>query len=645
MSSFFGDLTGGDIRMPEARFNDGGMLPPMSTAGYANGLDGTADGRFNAGDSLLSNMEPYAYGKGDRLSTQTAYLANPHNIHKIVPQLMLPDSIKASSAQTFMLAHGVSDGDIAFSIRFSTPAVRTQLMHHSVSDYFRQGAGRAVDYICNMAVINYIIRGFCTPAADTNGAWVHFASAIGFEDGFMKIQTLSRFRDVAVTGKLEELTDEEQKRMLVDFAKICVDYPDVVDVSKIEHADDVSVEERKARLVHWIDNLLAVIVQELVRDHFRPLGVVIGSDKQGGQHELNNSNVTFPVSYVVTISVDGKNENICNYWRHTNISSGSLLGFKVAMRYSDMYTLNNHKFLVKKTFGSHTSQLFPQVVPSMMNEVIKKKGGMENSKALFQRVGFWQFCMSQVMHQQLLDEAPCNSVVSFHKGAVLQVTISVVWMRTRPRSVQHSAAVSSSRPGSATSSASSVTVTPAPGHDYHPDASFVKQIKFSTQPLYAMSNKSTEPIEVKHKRERCDQKNPGKPARKLIRLSGDEGVPRVVATMMVRKLNVAVVDTNTAVVDTNTAVVDTNTAVVDTNTAVVDTNTAIGNGIEMAQAHIATRVLSTPVPTTPVITTPMPTAPVITTPVITTKATSKLRTKAQTDKKFTSVSEGSFTRL
>jgi hypothetical protein len=164
-----------------------------------------------------------------------------------------------------------------------------------------------------------------------------------------------------------------------------------------------------------------------------------------------------------------------------------------------------------------------------------------------------------------------------------------------------------------------------------PEQSFVKQIKFSTQPLYAMSNKSTEPIEVKHKRERCDQKNPGKPARKLIRLSGDEGVPRVVATMMVRKLNVAVVDTNTAVVDTNTAV--------------VDTNTAIGNGIEMAQAHIATRVLSTPVPTTPVITTPMPTAPVITTPVITTKATSKLRTKAQTDKKFTSVSEGSFTRL
>jgi hypothetical protein len=378
-------------------------------------------------------------------------------------------------------------------------------------------------------------------------------------------------------------------------------------------------------VVHWIDMILAIIVQELVRDHFRPLGVVIGSDKQGGQHELNNSNVTFPVSYVVTISVDGKNENICNYWRHTNISSGSLLGFKVAMRYSDMYTLNNHKFLVKKTFGSHTSQLFPQVVPSMMNEVIKKKGGMENSKALFQRVGFWQFCMSQVMHQQLLDEAPCNSVVSFHKGAVLQVTISVVWMRTRPRSVQHSAPVSSSRPDSPTSSASSVADPPAVGQE------FVKQIKFSTQPLYAMSNKSTEPIEVKHKRERCDQKNPGKPARKLIRLSGDEGVPRVVATMMVRKLNVAVVDTNTAVVDTNTAV--------------VDTNTAIGNGIEMAQAHIATRVLSTPVPTTPVITTPMPTAPVITTPVITTKATSKLRTKAQTDKKFTSVSEGSFTRL
>ncbi|KAJ1467657.1 hypothetical protein T484DRAFT_1755710 [Baffinella frigidus] len=142
----------------------------MSTAGYGNGLDETADGRFNMGDSLRSGIEPYAYGKGDRLSKQTSYLANPHNIQKIVPQLILPESIMRTSAQTFMLAHGLSDGDIAFIIRFSAPSIRTQLMHHSVSDYFRQGAGRAVDYLCNMATINYIIRSFCTPKDKLNPA-------------------------------------------------------------------------------------------------------------------------------------------------------------------------------------------------------------------------------------------------------------------------------------------------------------------------------------------------------------------------------------------------------------------------------------------------------------------------------------------
>lgn len=41
-------------------------------------------------------------------------------------------------------------------------------MHHSVSDYYRQEAGRTVDYLCNRATINYIIRVFCTPALNLN---------------------------------------------------------------------------------------------------------------------------------------------------------------------------------------------------------------------------------------------------------------------------------------------------------------------------------------------------------------------------------------------------------------------------------------------------------------------------------------------
>ena len=118
MSSFFGGLTSGNIGLPDAKINAGGGLLALNTASYGGGFDGIADGRFNVGNSLLGSVEPYAYGKGDRISTQTAYLANPHNIQKIVPQLLLPDCIEGTSAQTFLLSHGLSDGDIAFSIQY-----------------------------------------------------------------------------------------------------------------------------------------------------------------------------------------------------------------------------------------------------------------------------------------------------------------------------------------------------------------------------------------------------------------------------------------------------------------------------------------------------------------------------------------------
>jgi hypothetical protein len=433
MSSFFGALTSGDIRMPEARFNEGGMLPPLSTAGYGNGLDGTADGRFNAGDSLLSSMEPYAYGKGDRLSTQTAYLANPHNIQKIIPQLMLPDTTCCKSAQTFMLAHGVSDGDIAFSIRFSAPSVRTQLMHHSVSDYFRQGAGRAVDYICNMATINYLIRGLCTHADKTNPAWGHFACAIGFEDGYDDIQKM-----IGTAGELvaiysydseEQLNGENIEGLVATYhrlkAILIAARPTLPSGTVYSRDWKEESEEMRAFFNLLFFKRIDRIVTHLIRDSFRPIGVVIGSAKQGGQHECSNSPVTWPVSYVVTISIDGKNENICNYWRHTDISSGSLLGFSVSHQdVASNYSLNNNKHQVRKTFGDTANYKFPQLVPRAINERSSDRGlGNE---------GHWQFCMSQLMHQKISRDAEHTSVISFHQGALLQVTISVVWVRKHP---------------------------------------------------------------------------------------------------------------------------------------------------------------------------------------------------------------------
>ena len=386
MSSFFGDLTGGGISMPNTVFDQSSMLPPLNTAGYGAGYDGTPDARINAGSSLFRNMQPYAYGKDDRLTTQTAYLANPHNIQKIVPQLVLPDPPHCVSACNFTLPHAVSDGDVAFSIRFTGTSVRTNLMR-GTSDFFRQGAGRAVDYICNIATINYIMRGLFTQEQIVNPAWRHFSCALGFEEAYNNVQ------------------------LILDTAQI---------YDKLLKSGATNIG---SAIMDVLNKKLQYHAELLVRDHFRPLGVVIGSDKQGGQHEGSNKGITWPVAYIVTITIDGRNENLCNFWRHLDISSGSDLGFYVHMKTNHTYTLNHHKQMARKHFGRINGQesvlLYPQLCPGAAEH-------NTNDKSI---EGHWHFCMPQMMHQKVTDSQTYNDISTFHAGALLTSTVSVTWIR------------------------------------------------------------------------------------------------------------------------------------------------------------------------------------------------------------------------
>ena len=62
-------------------------------------------------------------------------------------------------------------------------------------------------------------------------------------------------------------------------------------------------------------------------DYTRPLGVVIGSDRQGGQHQgrVGGRGVDVPVDYTVTILVDGLCHNMLNLWP----TSGAVLNATV----------------------------------------------------------------------------------------------------------------------------------------------------------------------------------------------------------------------------------------------------------------------------------------------------------------------------
>ena len=63
-------------------------------------------------------------------------------------------------------------------------------------------------------------------------------------------------------------------------------------------------------------------IVHLVRNLIRPFGVVRGSEKQGGQDEVGLSAATWPVNFVCTMVIDGKERNVVNMWHHHDISAG-----------------------------------------------------------------------------------------------------------------------------------------------------------------------------------------------------------------------------------------------------------------------------------------------------------------------------------
>jgi hypothetical protein len=375
MSDFFGNLNGGGIRLPEARFNDGGMLPPLSTAGYGNGLDGTADARINAASSLLGDVAPYVYGTSDRLTTQTAYLNTPHNIQKIIPQIMLPDCAEATLQHTFLLPHAVSDGDIAFAMRFVTRNARDSFLV-DIHTYMRQGAARAIDYICNITTVNYILRGL--QSKRTNPAWSHFATALGPEVQILYEKLQNKIRDEASAKSIEKY---RSKLACVIFRDIC-----------------------------------------------RPIGVVIGSDKQGGQHQGRNKSVTFPVDFVATISVDGRNENLCNFWKSCDVNSGEDLLLQLrnykSSELSNIYSLNTHKYNVHKEFMQGFEHNLYQISP-----VTRHKLFTNDDACSVLKQGYWHFAMSQKMHRMRNDVVNVTEIEQYHRGGLLQVTISPHFVR------------------------------------------------------------------------------------------------------------------------------------------------------------------------------------------------------------------------
>ena len=200
--------------------------------------------------------------------------------------------------KSFTLNHPIDDGDISFTMRLD----RNSEVCSGLSNrsMLRAGLGTAIDPMINLCTLNYILAG-------------------------MQICT----QIPAVRQKWDQLLHHLDKKRFDGTNGMNYNYGDI---------------------------------KHIVRHLIRPFGIAHGSEKQGGQHEGSMSAVQWPVSFVISLILDGKDANLVNIWNFHDVEAGNDLVLRlkaVPLPPGGKYTLNHYpKSLTEKTF---TASLMQQV--------------------------------------------------------------------------------------------------------------------------------------------------------------------------------------------------------------------------------------------------------------------------------------------
>ena len=286
MSDIFSGLRSG-IQFPQVVMNQG---PLPGSGGLPQPLHESPDARINYGSSLLGDLTPYAYGEPGYLSSQNAYLNIPHKIQKIVPKVFLPEA-KVGARDFFDLSHPIDDGDLAFVLRLDRSSLFCTGLRNG--DMRRAGLGTAVDPFINLCTLNYILSGL----------------------------------QLGVTGSTGDLWNElfynlDKRRFGKGAGLGSRDY--------MEHP-------------MGLDDVIHV-----VRHCVRPFGIARGSEKQGGQDESTLAAATWPVSFVISLTIDGKESNVLNIWHYHDLHAGNDLVLRLKLMPLRPYTLNHYYKGVKR---------------------------------------------------------------------------------------------------------------------------------------------------------------------------------------------------------------------------------------------------------------------------------------------------------
>lgn len=363
MSGFFDGLTNGNIRMPDVQWNVG---PLPSTAGGPAGADGTADGRYNFNNSLLSGITPYAYGTSARMGSDKNYQQIPHRMQQIVPLLHLPHANEKVS-ELVPVSHCVDMGDVAFVV--GTSRVQGILFDrgHQMDTLIANSELPSRNAFVNLATANYLLAG---------------------------LQRLTK-KDY----KFGQRHDSSWQRLADDL-----------------NFNPSNPDQRQEML-------------KLFRTGFVPYGICAGSEDQGGQHETGLAPVQAAVNHVTTMTVDGQNRDLVNFWRECNLDNGDEIIYRLDYMPTQHYTLNHYyKGVVHQSFSQ--AKMCWQIRPDVFRIC-----GNPNKKEYpwpydYRLQGYWR--VARMFHHRLKNDLPTGNYADdtvFLQGALLHVNFAPVFVQ------------------------------------------------------------------------------------------------------------------------------------------------------------------------------------------------------------------------
>jgi len=239
-----------------------------------------------------------------------AYLSSQnaylHTPHRVQKVVPVLHLPEPDRPSTFPLSHGVDDSDLVFVMRLDKNSVFCKGTKSG------RALGTVIDPLINLPTLNYILAG---------------------------VQLL-----------MSESPDEPM-HLWKEF---------------LNNLDPARFPNTR----NWGDEPISLAdVRHIVRNCIRPLGIMRGSEKQGGQNEATLSAATWPVPFIGTLVVDGKESNVVNIWHHKDISAGDDLVLRLDVKPLERYTLNHYyKRFERKSFeefqrqNTHVWQLVPDVL-------------------------------------------------------------------------------------------------------------------------------------------------------------------------------------------------------------------------------------------------------------------------------------------